>query len=110
MKFNNLEDLVNYITKNIMKDDNGAYLKIIFGDDEIIMEVFETEIPIRVHFEDVIFPDGSIRNKLIAEVYIELCRCNIGRGWLKELDEICSIIEDNEHIFIKLMGKEKTNG
>ena len=110
MKFENFEQLIRHIYRNIMQDDYDRYLEIAYGEEEIIITVFENRIPIRVHFEDVIFPDGSIRNKLTAEIYIELCRCNIGRGWLKELDEICSIIEDNEHIFIKLMGKEKTNG
>lgn len=104
MKFNNLEDLVNYITKNIMKDDNGAYLKIIFGDDEIIMEVFEMEIPIKISKQLVYFEnDEKPKNTVIAEVYAELLRENIGQGWLKELDDICSLIDINGHIFEKLL-------
>ena len=111
MRVNSLEELVNYIMNNIMKDEYERYLEFICGENEIIMYVFENRIPIKIYFEDVVFiEDGSTKNKLTAEIYVELCRCNIGRGWLKELDEICSIIEDNEHIFVKLMGKEKTNG
>lgn len=110
MKCENFEQLIRYIYTQIMENDYEKYLEISYSEDEIIMTVFENEIPIRIHFENVVFAkDNSVREMLTAEVYTELCRCNIGKGWLSQLDKICSLIEDNEHIFKKLMGKEKQN-
>lgn len=107
MKTNKLEELIRYIYDNIMHDDYDRYINLVFGDTEIIMYVFENEIPIQIHFENVYFEgDNKPHRKLTAEVYSELCRCNIGRGWLKELDDICSTIEDNEHIF-KILLEER---
>lgn len=111
MKCASLELLIKHIWNNIMNDDYDRYIDFSIGEEEIIMTVFENEIPIRIHFEDVHFMDGTRRNKLTAEVYTELCRCNIGRGWLAELDEICCAIEENEEIFRKLLQEgEKTDG
>ena len=109
MKFENLEMLIRHIYYGIMQDSYDRYIEMSFGGDEIIMTVFENEIPLKLHFEDVHYEDGTIHNKLTAEVYTELCRCNIGVGWLKELDEICRVLEENEHIFRVLFEKGSKN-
>lgn len=104
MKCNNLEMLIRHIYFGIMKDEYDRMLQIHYGENEILIFVFEPEIPIRVRFEDVLTENG-IKNMLIAEVYTELCRGNIGTGWLAELDQICRAIEENEHIFRILLEK-----
>lgn len=109
MKCQNLEMLIRHIYYGIMQDDYDRYINISFGENEAIMTVFENEIPIRIHFEDVYFEDGTIHNKLTAEVYIELCRGNIGVGWLEELDKICRVIEENDKIFRVLFEKGVKN-
>ena len=103
MKCKNLEELIKHIYWDIMQDDYDRYIEIVFGETEVIMNVFENEVPIKIHFEDVYFENGVLCNKLTAELYTELCRCNIGIGWLKELDEICAVIEQNEEIFKTLL-------
>ena len=105
MKCNSLEMLIRHIYYDIMKDSYDRYINISFGEDEAIMTVFENEIPIRIYFENVHFEDGSVHNQLIAEVYVELCRGNIGVGWLEELDKICRTIEENDRIFRILFEK-----
>ena len=112
MKCASLELLIKYIWNEIMSDDYDRHIELSIGDTEAIMTVFENEIPIRIHFEDVHFvDDNTLRNKLTAEVYTELCRCDIGRGWLAELDEICCAIEENEEIFRRLLQEgEKKDG
>ena len=105
MKCQNLEMLIREIYYGIMQDSYDRHIEMNFDDDEVIMTVFENEIPLKIHFEDVYYEDGKIHNKLTAEVYTELCRCNISAGWLKELDDICRLIEENEHIFRILFEK-----
>lgn len=104
MRVNNLEDLINYIMNNIMKDEYEKYLTISFGKEEILIHVFESEIPIRIKYHQVydnINPNPH--DKILAEVCAELLREDIGVGWLKELDEICNAININAHIFEKLL-------
>lgn len=105
MKFRSLEELLHYIYNELLKDDYERYLEFSLSDEEALIVLFENRIPLRVHFEDVYYEDGNIRNKLTAEVYVELCRNNIGVGWLKLLDEICTVIEANEEIFKTLLKK-----
>lgn len=109
MKCKNLENLIKHIYWDIMQDDYDRYIEMAYGETEIIMSVFENEVPIKIHFEDVHFEDGTIHNKLTAELYVELCRHNIGIGWLKELDEICTVIEQNEEIFKTLLKGDNKN-
>lgn len=105
-KCNSLEELVNYIMMEIMQEDYDRYLNIIFGEGEILMYVFENQIPIQIKYHEVYEDFGSKPyKKILAEVYAELLQCNIGRGWLKELDEICIAIDENSHIFEKLLTK-----
>ena len=40
MKFNSLEDLVNFIKNDIMKDDYERVLSFNFGEKEILVMVF----------------------------------------------------------------------
>jgi len=111
MKCDSLEMLIRQIYYGIMQDSYDRQIEMSFDNQEIIMTVFENEIPIKIHFEDVYYEDGTKHNKLTAEVYTELCRVNIGAGWLKELDDICRLIEENEHIFRVLFEKgSKKNG
>lgn len=53
MKFNCLEDLINYILNDIMKNEYERYLKISFGTKQILIFVFETEIPIIISSHNV---------------------------------------------------------
>lgn len=105
-KCNSLEELVNYIMFEIMQEDYDRYLHIVFGQDEILMYVFENQIPIQIKYHEV-YDDFKSKpyKKVLAEVYAELLRNNIGRGWLKELDDICVAIDENSHIFEKLLSK-----
>lgn len=106
MKCKSLEMLIREIYYGIMENDYERQINLILGDEEILMMVFESEIPIKIYFEDVYYENESKpRNKLTAEVCVELCKDNIGAGWLKELDEICTLIEENEHIFRILFEK-----
>lgn len=106
MRVDSLEELVNYIINDIMKDEYDRYLTISFGKEEIIMHVFESEIPIVIKYHEVYDNvNPSPYKKIFAEVYAELLRENIGTGWLKELDEICTAIEQNQKIFEKLLKK-----
>lgn len=107
MKCESLEMLIRYIYYDIMKSDYDRYITMTFGEEEIVMSVFETEIPIKISLQNIYYPDGNVRDKIIAEVYIELCRVNIGAGWLEELDKICHVIEENDMIFRKLFEKGK---
>ena len=105
MTFGSLEELLHYIYNELLKDDYERYLEFSLSDEEVFIMLFENRITLRDHFEDVYYEDGTIRNKLTAEVYVELCRNNIGVGWLKLLDEICTVIETNEEIFKTLLKK-----
>ena len=106
MKFNSLEELINYIWNNIMDSNYDRYIKMSFGENDILMFVFENEIPIRIAYHQV-WKEGAenFSYEILAEVYSELLRTDIGKGWLKELDQICEIIEENSHIFEKLLKK-----
>ena len=104
MKLDNLQELVNYIMNNIMKDEYDRYLTISFGKDEILIHVFESEIPLRIKYHQVYEEDNpAIQNRIFAEVCAELLRGDIGVGWLRELHEICEAINTNSHIFEKLL-------
>lgn len=104
MRVDSLEELVNYIMNDIMKDEYDRYLTISFGKDEILIHVFESEIPLRIKYHQVYEEDNpTIQNRIFAEVCAELLRGDIGVGWLKELDEICEAINMNSHIFEKLL-------
>ena len=104
MEIKNLEELIQHIMNNIMKDEYDRYLTISFGKEEIIMHVFESEIPIVIKYHEVYDSvNPSPYKKIFAEVYAELLRENIGTGWLKELDEICRTIDENSNIFEKLL-------
>ena len=106
MKVNHLEDLVNYIYYNVMEDDYDRYIKLVFCEKEILMFVFETEIPISIGYHRIYSSDlKSSEEQICAEICAELLRNNIGRGWLKQLDSICQLIEENAHIFEKLLKK-----
>ena len=109
MKFNSLEDLVNFIKNDIMKDDYERVLSFNFGEKEILVMVFENEIPIRVTYHKVYKEDGSVANEIFAEVCAELLRQDIGKGWLRELDDICSVLDDNQDIFKKLLKGESND-
>lgn len=106
MKFNSLEELISYILNNIMKTNYERFLRMSFGQTEILMFVFENEIPIKISYHKV-YDENNTESyyKILAEVYAELLKDNIGKGWLQELDEICTIIEENYKIFEKLLKK-----
>ena len=40
MKFNSLEELINYIWNNIMDSNYDRYIKMSFGENDILMFVF----------------------------------------------------------------------
>lgn len=105
MKVTSLENLLLYIKNDIMQDDYDRVINLVYGDNELILYVFEQEIPIKISIEQVYCDMDSpyARDMVMAEVYAELLRCNIGKGWLKELDEICTCIEENSEIFYKLL-------
>ena len=104
MKFENLEDLINHILHKIMQDEYDRYLQMSFGDREILMLVFENEVPIRISYH-VVYDDINSKpcKRIFAELCAELLKQDIGKGWLKELDEICQVIDENSHIFEKLI-------
>lgn len=109
MKINSLEQFVNYLKNNIMKNDYERHISMSFGDKEILIFVFETEIPIRVNIQKVYCEeDNRVIEKevVVAEVFAELLRVNIGKGWLTQLDTICSLIEEHSDIFVKLLREE----
>lgn len=106
MKVNHLEDLINYIYYNVMEDDYDRYIKLVFGENEILIFVFESEIPIAVSYHRVYSADfKNSQEQICAEICAELLRSNIGKGYLKQLDDICNLIEENAHIFEKLLKK-----
>lgn len=105
MKLNSLEELINYMMKNIMTEDYMKYLQISFGEKQILIFVFENEIPIIIRYQKV-YHNGNPEDRILAEVYAELLRNDIGIGWLSDLDEICTLIQNNSHIFEKLLRKE----
>ena len=105
MKINSLEELISYILNDIMKTDYERVLRMSFDDKGVLMFVFEMEIPIMISYHQVYDQNNELRDVILAEVYAELLRNNIGIGWLKELDEICTVIEQNHKIFEKLLKK-----
>lgn len=105
MEFNSLEELISYILNGIMKTDYERVLRMSFDDKGVLMFVFEMEIPIMISYHQVYDQNNELRDVILAEVYAELLRNNIGIGWLKELDEICTVIEQNRKIFEKLLKK-----
>lgn len=109
MRLKSLEELINYIKVNVLKEDYERQLSISFGNNEILIFVFETEIPIRVNIQKVYCEeDNKVIEKevVVAEVFAELLRVNIGKGWLTQLDTICSLIEEHSDIFVKLLREE----
>lgn len=108
MKFTNLEDLINYIYYDIMKEDYERVLRISFDKDAILMFVFEQEIPIIIRKCRVIVGDKT-EDRIFSEVYAELLNSDIGKGWLKTLDEICEVLDKNWYIFDKMMKGEIKN-
>lgn len=108
MKFKTLEELLNCIMYDIMKSEYDRYLSISFGKTEILMFVFEQQIPIKISYHKTY--DSSLKlskNIILAEVNAELLRTNIGTGWLGQLDEICATIDNNSDVFKSLIRKEE---
>lgn len=106
MKCKNLEELINYMKNEIMQDDYERMLEINFGDDCIIMHVFESEVPIRIDYHTVYdYNNTEPEQVLLAQLDSELLRHDVGRVWLQRLDEICTLIEDNSEIFERLIKK-----
>lgn len=105
MEFNSLEELISYILNDIMKTDYERVLRMSFDDKGVLMFVFEMEIPIMISYHKIYDQNNELHDVILAEVYAELLRNNIGIGWLKELDEICTVIEQNRKIFEKLLKK-----
>ena len=107
MKCNNLEELIVYMKNEIMQDEYERILEMTFGDDCIIMYVFESEVPIRIDYNKVYdYNNSEPKQVLLAQLDSELLRHDIGKVWLQRLDEICTLIEDNSEIFEKLIRKE----
>lgn len=107
MKCNNLEELIVYMKNEIMQDEYERILEMTFGDDCIIMHVFESEVPIRIDYNKVYdYNNSEPKQVLLAQLDSELLRHDIGKVWLQRLDEICTLIEDNSEIFEKLIRKE----
>lgn len=103
----NLEELLNYIQNQIL-DENDDCMSLSFDKDSALLFVFEQEIPILISFQDVYDFGAESKQpekRLCAELCAELLNTNIGQGYLEQLNSICKLIEDNNHIFKKLFKK-----
>lgn len=111
MKFKSLEELLSYIYNEIMQSDYEKLISFNYSEEEIIMFVFESEIPIKIKWENIYHPNESAPTReIICGVFPELINRNtelLGEGWLKELDEICVAIDENKEIFEKILKKGK---
>ena len=109
--FETLADLINYIRHEILFDkkwDSNPVLKMSFENDCILMLVSDEEFPIRINIQGLVSEDSLIPQLMVrAELDIELCRNNIGEGWLANLDIICHLIDNNSKLFRPLLENNK---
>ena len=108
--FETLADFINYVRHEILFDkkwDSNPLLRMSFENGCIFMFISDEEFPIQINIQEIIPEDSSIPHFMVrAELDVELCRNNIGEGWLADLDKICHLVNKNGNLFRPLLEKK----
>lgn len=97
-----LEELIKYIKKEILTDTHFDHLSIDFGEDNILIFVFENDIPIRISKTKVYYEEDPSLYDIVTyvELYTELFRySSISKVELEKILQIIDILEKNIEIF-----------
>lgn len=96
---NNLADFTKYVKKEILF--SGDLFNICFGDKELLIEIFDGDVIIKVSKQHVVFQDFPNLNGdyIVACLYAELLRRDLTASELEIISKICTLIEDNTKLF-----------
>ena len=110
MNFGCLEDMIEYIYNKILVGDYYNFLTIKIGTQETIIEIFETEVPIIIHEQEIYNIETYKTEKhMIAELYAELLSINLDSKSLKIISDVLIVLNDNINLFKKWMKGDKND-
>ena len=105
MEVSNFEDLVKYIRNNILSKDYND-LQVTFYEDAItfaIYEIFNVVIEVskdKLYDEDLI----GFEEKYMVKFKPEFVNTDMTVSEMKEVSEICSFLEENIDIVVKMLS------
>lgn len=105
MKVSNFEDLVKYIRNNILSKDYND-LQITFYEDAVtfaIYEIFNVVVEVskdKLYDEDLI----GFEEKYMVKFKPEFVNTDMTVSEIKEVSEICSFLEENIDIVVKMLS------
>lgn len=105
MKVSNFEDLVKYIRNNILSKDYND-LQITFYEDAVtfaIYEIFNVVVEVskdKLYDEDLI----GFEEKYMVKFKPEFVNTDMTVSEIKEVSEICSFLEENIDIIVKMLS------
>lgn len=105
MEVSNFEDLVKYIRNNILSKDYND-LQVTFYEDTItfaIYEIFNVVVEVskdKLYDEDLI----GFEEKYMVKFKPEFVNTDMTVSEMKEVSEICSFLEENIDIVVKMLS------
>lgn len=105
MEVSNFEDLVKYIRNNILSKDYND-LQVTFYEDAItfaIYEIFNVVVEVskdKLYEEDLI----GFEEKYMVKFKPEFVNTDMTVSEMKEVSEICSFLEENIDIVVKMLS------
>ena len=105
MGVSNFEDLVKYIRNNILSKDYND-LQVTFYEDTItfaIYEIFNVVVEVskdKLYDEDLI----GFEEKYMVKFKPEFVNTDMTVSEMKEVSEICSFLEENIDIVVKMLS------
>lgn len=105
MEVSNFEDLVKYIRNNILSKDYND-LQVTFYEDAItfaIYEIFNVVVEVskdKLYDEDLI----GFEEKYMVKFKPEFVNTDMTVSEMKEVSEICSFLEENIDIVVKMLS------
>lgn len=105
MEVSNFEDLVKYIRNNILSKDYND-LQVTFYEDAVtfaIYEIFNVVVEVskdKLYDEDLI----GFEEKYMVKFKPEFVNTDMTVSEMKEVSEICSFLEENIDIVVKMLS------
>lgn len=105
MKVNSFEEIVNHIRNNILSKDYND-LQVTFYEDTItfaIYEIFNVVVEVskdKLYDEDLI----GFEEKYMVKFKPEFVNTDMTVSEMKEVSEICSFLEENIDIVVKMLS------
>ena len=105
MEVSNFEDLVKYIRNNILSKDYND-LQVTFYEDAVtfaIYEIFNVVVEVskdKLYDEDLI----GFEEKYMVKFKPEFVNTDMTVSEIKEVSEICSFLEENIDIIVKMLS------